>query len=87
MTNQYSFLENCSPTLNQTVFYNTLHPPDKDFWFTVTPVLLCHSTHTPFGHSGHLSHDYFIKYAYFVKWYLERFAFVSDPEKGTTYVA
>ena len=30
---------------------------------------------------GHLRHDYLIKYAYLVKCYLERFAFISDPEK------
>ena len=34
-----------------------------------------------------LSHDYVIKYAYYVKWYLERFASVSDPKKWTTYAA
>ena len=37
--------------------------------------------------SGHLRHDYRIKYAYFVKCYLERFASISDPEKWTTNVA
>lgn len=31
--------------------------------------------------SGHLKHDYLIKYAHFVKSYLARFAFISDPEK------
>ena len=31
--------------------------------------------------SGHLRHDYLIKYAYFVKCYLNRFASISDPEK------
>ena len=37
--------------------------------------------------SGHLRYDYVIKYAYFVKCYLERFASISDPEKWTTNVA
>ena len=31
--------------------------------------------------SGHLRHDYLIKYAYFSKCYLERFASISAPEK------
>ena len=31
--------------------------------------------------SGHLRHYYRIKYAYFVKCYLERFVSISDPEK------
>ena len=30
---------------------------------------------------GQLRHDYLIKYAYFVKCYLNRFASISDPEK------
>ena len=37
--------------------------------------------------SGHLRHYYRIKYAYFVKCYLERFVSISDPEKWTTNVA
>ena len=36
---------------------------------------------------GHVKHDYLIKYACFVKCYLERFASISDPEKRTTNVA
>ena len=31
-------------------------------------------------------HDYLIRYAYFVKYYLERFTSISDPEKWTTNV-
>ena len=30
--------------------------------------------------SGHLRHDYLIKYAYFEKCYLQRFAPINDPE-------
>ena len=30
--------------------------------------------------SGHFRHDYLIKYAYFSKCYLERFASINDPE-------
>ena len=37
--------------------------------------------------SGHLRDDYLIKYAYFSKCYLERFAPISAPEKWTTNVA
>ena len=33
------------------------------------------------AYSGHLRHDYLIKYAYFSKCYLERFASISAPEK------
>ena len=36
---------------------------------------------------GHVKHDYLIKYACFVKCYLERFASISDPEKRATNVA
>ena len=38
-------------------------------------------------YSGHLRHDYLIKYAYFSKCYLERMASISAPEKWTTNVA
>ena len=31
--------------------------------------------------SGHLRHDYLVKYAYFVKCHLERFASMNDPER------
>ena len=34
--------------------------------------------------SGHLRHDYLMKYAYFAKCYLERFASTSDTECGST---
>ena len=38
--------------------------------------------------SGHLRHDYLIKYAYCDKiCYLERFASINDPENWTTNVA
>ena len=37
--------------------------------------------------SGHLRHDFLIKYTYFVKCYLERFASITDPEKCITNVA
>ena len=39
------------------------------------------------SNSGHLRHDYLIKYAYFSKCYLERFASISAPEKWTTNVS
>ena len=35
---------------------------------------------------GLLRHDYLIKYAYFSKWYLERFPSIGAPEKWTTNV-
>ena len=37
--------------------------------------------------SSVLTHDYLIKYAYFSKCYLERFASISAPEKWTTNVS
>ena len=37
--------------------------------------------------SGHLRYDYLIKYAYFVKRYLNWFASVRDPEKWIANVA
>ena len=85
---------NCGHIINRwTYFINGLPFIDLSFFASrkVSTYLnltldQCHAC-SDLPCSGHLRHDYLIKYTYFVKCYLKRFASISDPEKWTTNVA